>query len=208
MHGYREAGRIVRLQIQRQSLKHPLEPRPEAGRSPERYYDPQHIIEADELWVTDSVAAVALGEDYVLDVHAAAHPHSRNRGNGNVLSVGFTSHYDKMRERFGDRLTYGIAGENILVEASGTFELEDFPHGLAVETGDGELLVFDEVTVAAPCVEFSRFCLDDRYADPLSTRKALKFLDNGTRGFYAYIGSDLPATIRTGDTLLIRESQE
>ncbi|CAN5790559.1 hypothetical protein BH23CHL2_BH23CHL2_25940 [soil metagenome] len=137
MDGYKEIGRIVRLQIQRQSLKHLLEPRPEDHRSPERYYDPQHILAADELWVADSMAIAARGDDYVLDVHAAAHPHSRNRGNGNMLSIGFTSHYDKMRERFGDRMINGIAGENILVEASGIFDVEDFQQGLAIQTSPG-----------------------------------------------------------------------
>lgn len=204
MDGYREIGRIIRLQIQRQSLKHPLEPRPKDRRSPERYYDPQHILPSDELWVTDSVAAVAQGDDYVLDVHAAAHPHSRNRGNGNMLSVGFTSHYDKMRGRFGDRMNNGIAGENILVEASGVFEVEHFQRGLAIQTRDDQTIRFEEVTVAAPCVEFSRFCLGDLYADPRSTSEALRFLDNGTRGFYAYISSDLPAMIHTDDRLLVR----
>lgn len=204
LEGYREVGRIIQLQIQRQSLKHPLEPRPENRRSPERYYDPQHILASDELWVTDSIAAVAQGEDYVLDVHAAAHPHSRNRGNGNMLSIGFTSHYDKMRERFGGHMINGIAGENILVEASGVFEVEDFQRGLAIQTRDGQTIVFDEVAVAVPCVEFSRFCLGDRYADPRPTSEALRFLDNGTRGFYAYISSGLPAMIHPNDRLLVR----
>lgn len=201
---YREIGQIVRLQIQRQSLKHPLEPLPDERRFPERFYNPSHILAAEELWVADSVAAVAQGDAYVLDVHAAAHPHSRNRDNGNMLSIGFSSHYDKMRERFGEHLTNGIAGENILVETDDGFSIDDFQHGLAVQTSGGEILEFGEVSVAAPCVEFSRFCLGDRYADPKPTSEALRFLDGGTRGFYAYIASGLPVMLRTGDRLLVR----
>lgn len=200
---YREIGQIVRLQIQRQTLKHPLEPRPGNRRSPEQFYDPQHILTSDELWVADAVASVALGEDYVLDVHAGAHPHSRNRGNGNMLSVGFTSHYEKMRGRFGEHLTDGIAGENILVATAEGFSLADVEYGLAVRTAEGDLLEFADVAVAAPCVEFSRFCLGDRYADPQMTSEALRFLDAGTRGFYAYISDGLPAMLRTGDSLLV-----
>ncbi|MEZ4524132.1 MAG: hypothetical protein R3A46_21240 [Thermomicrobiales bacterium] len=203
LEGYQVIGRIIRLQIQRQTLKHPLEPKPGHDRSPEQFYDPQHILASEELWVADTVAAIQLGDDYVIDVHAAAHPRSRNRGNGNMLSIGFTSHYDKMRDRFDDHLTDGIAGENILVEASGILDVEDFAAGLAIQTAHGELVECNEVTIAAPCVEFSRFCLGDRYADPRATSDALRFLGNGTRGFYGYISSGLPAMIRTGDTLLV-----
>jgi len=202
---YREIGPIVRLQIQRQSLKQPLEARLGDRRSPERYYEPRHIVAGDELWVTDSVAATTVGEDYVLDVHAASHPYSRNRGNGNMLSIGFTSHYDKMRERFDGHLTNGIAGENILIKTNETFTVDDFRGGLIIVTEEAGVLEFNEVTVAAPCVEFSRFCLGDRYAEPHPTSEALRFLDTGTRGFYAYILSGLPMMIRTGDVLAVRE---
>ena len=205
MNSYREIGPIVRLQIQRQSLKQPLPPHPDGVRSPQRFYDPQHILAGDELWVADTVAAVALGDDYVLDVHAAAHPHSRNRGNGNMLSVGFTSHYDKMRDRFGDHLLDGIAGENVLVESSEEFSEDDLRGGIAIRTADGAMLTFSDVTIAAPCVEFSRFCVDDRYANPVPTSRALRFLDGGTRGFYAFISTGLPVMIRIGDTLLLRQ---
>jgi hypothetical protein len=204
LQSYREIGQIVRLQIQRQSLKQPLTTEPGGQHSPERYYEPRHILNSDQLWITDSVVSVAHDEDFVLDVHAAAHPYSRNRGNGNMLSIGFTTHYDKIRERFGDHLVDGIAGENILVEAQQTFSVDDFQQGLSIANSDGDLIAFSEVTVAAPCVEFSRFCLDDRYAEPLPTSAALRFLDNGTRGFYAYIAAGLPAMIRIGDRLLLR----
>ena len=202
---YREIGKVVRLQIQRQSLKQPLPPHPDGVRSPQRFYDPQHILAGKELWFTDAVAAIALEDDYVLDVHAAAHPHSRNRGNGNMLSVGFTSHYDKMRGRFGGHLADGIAGENILVEANEIFTVDDLQSGLIVVTEDTGVLAFDEIIVAAPCVEFSRFCVNDRYADPPPTSRALRFLDNGTRGFYAYVTNGLPSMIRTGDVVALRQ---
>ena len=204
MSDYREIGPIIRLQIQRQSLKRPLEPREGDARSPEQYYDPDPILAGDNLWVTDSVAAVERDGEVILDVHCASHPRSRNRGNGNMLSIGFTSHYDKMRAEFGDHLVNGIAGENILVETDEQFEVGDFAGGLLIRTCDGEELRFDEVIVATPCVEFSRFCLNNRYADPRITSTALRFLDNGTRGFYAFIAAGLPITLRTSDRLFVR----
>lgn len=202
---YREIGRIARLQIQRKTLKDPLAPQPGGGRSPERYYDPAPILSGEMLWVADSVVAVPRGEEVIMDVHAAAHPHSRNRGNGNMLSIGFISHYDAMRDRFGDHLTDGVAGENILVETDERFTVDDVRQGLAVVTTESGILEFGEVTVAAPCVEFSRFCLGDRYADPKVTSDALRFLDEGMRGFYAYVAGGLPAMLKTGDMLCLRQ---
>lgn len=205
MSDYREIGPIIRLQIQRQSLKRPLAPREGDDRSPEQYYDPAPILAGDNLWVTDSVAAVERGDEVILDVHCASHPRSRNRGNGNMLSIGFTSHYEKMRAEFGDHLVHGIAGENILIETREQFTVDDFTGGLLIRTADGCELRFDEVIIAAPCVEFSRFCLGDRYADPRTTSTALRFLDKGTRGFYAYIAAGIPITLRTGDRLFAKQ---
>jgi hypothetical protein len=204
MSGYREIGQIVRLQIQRQSLKRLLKRQPGARRSPEQFYDPAPILAGETLWVAHSVAALERDDEVILDVHCASHPRSRNRGAGNMLSIGFTAHYDKMRERFGAHLTDGIAGENILVESDGLIGLDDLVGGLVIERENGCRLAFNEVIVAAPCVEFSRFCLGERYADPQPTSEALRFLDGGTRGFYAFISDGLPAMLGTGDILHAR----
>ena len=203
MVGRRTIGKIVRLQIQSESLKRPLAPRPGEGHTPERYYDPSPIVPASRLWVTDSVAAVPLDGHYVLDVHAAAHPDTRNRGNGNMLSIGLSAHYENMRFQFGDHLIDGIAGENILVESGDKLTVDDFRGDVSIELQTGGCVRFDHVTIAAPCVEFSRFCLNDRFADPLPTSQALRFLDNGTRGFYGYMSSGLPAMIQIGDHLCV-----
>jgi hypothetical protein len=201
---YVEIGEIVRLQVQRESLKPELsdDERPELR--VRRYFDPKPIIAADALHVADDLVTVDGDPNPVVDVHCVSHPRSRNRGNGNMLSVGFTGHYDKMRDRFGEHLTDGIAGENILVNNRSTFAIEDLEAGLRIETGDGQVLDFLPVTVAAPCVEFSRFCLGDLTAPPLAVKETLQFLDGGTRAFYAYIASGLPVTLRTGDRLFRR----
>lgn len=202
---YVEIGEIVRLQIQRGSLKidMPDDERPELR--VRRYYDPTPILAADALHVANDLVTVDGNPDPIVDVHCASHPRSRNRGNGNMLSVGFTGHYDKMRDRFGEHLTDGIAGENILVNNRSVFSLDDLQSGLRIETSDGQVLDFQPVTVAAPCVEFSRFCLGDLTAPPLAVKETLQFLDHGTRAFYAYIATGLPVTLRTGDRLFRRQ---
>lgn len=201
---YVDIGEIVRLQMQQESLKVDIPDGERAESRVRRYYDPAPILAVNSLHVADGLVTVERGDNPVVDVHCVGHPRSRNRGNGNMLSVGFTGHYDKMRDRFGEHLTDGIAGENILVDARKIFSLDEVQSGLRIETSAGQVLDFDPVTIAAPCVEFSRFCLNDLAAPPLAVKDTLQFLDHGTRAFYAYIAAGLPVTLRTGDRLLRR----
>ena len=193
---YRELGQIVHLQIQQSSLKIDGEPR--------RYYSPDPIRQVETLHIANgSITGIVDGKE-TLDVHCAVHPQSRNRGNGNMLSVVFSGHYRIMQKEFGDHLVPGIAGENIRVDFDGRLNLEDVDRGLAIETADGSRIELGTVSVAHPCVEFSRFALDDLDASPQAVSRTLKFLDGGTRGFYGVVTSKLPATINVGDRLLVR----
>lgn len=195
MHDDREPiGRIVRLQVQAAHLKR--------GEQPSRWYDPAPITEVATLRLDEGgVTGIAIDGTAHHDVHHRDHPLSRNRGD-NGISVGFTGHYAAMRERFGDQLMHGIAGENILVECN-TVQTEPGPGGrLIIETGNG-LVRLEEVIAAPPCVEFVRFCLQwprDRKPDRTVT-EALQFLDDGMRGFYAAFAPDgsEAAEIRIGD---------
>jgi hypothetical protein len=195
----RVLGTIVRLQVQASSLK--------VGDAPRRY-DPSPLQVVHALTVTPGGVIGVTGEaDGLIDVHHQEHPRSKNSGGKNGISLGFTSHYDAMREEFGPHLSDGIAGENALIE------LADDPRLIAPEElaggvtfiGDGRSpLALERVIVAAPCVEFSRFALrfpNDRKPDATVT-EALRFLGSGMRGFYgAYEGE--PAVLRVGDRLAI-----
>lgn len=185
-------GRIVRLQVQESNLK--------VGESPRRWYDPApiHVVPTLTLNEHGVIGRAAMG-DTILDVHNTTHPASRNRANSNGISVGFTSHYGAMRARFGDHLVDGIAGENILVATERMFTAADVAAGLRIETGDGAMIALEQVIIAEPCVEFSRYALRYPHDAPSdrTVTDALNFLRKGTRGFYAtYRGA--PATIAVG----------
>lgn len=187
-------GRIVRLQVQTAHLKR--------GEPPRRWYDPAPITEVATLRLDDGGVS-GVGSDGSLhhDVHHRDHPISRHRGD-NGVSVGFTSHYRAMRARFGDHLPDGIAGENILVESDGQHTVEELGGALAIETREG-MARLEEVIVAAPCVEFTRFCLQwPRDARPDRTvTEALQFLDGGMRAFYARANraASIARELRVGD---------
>jgi hypothetical protein len=188
-----ELGRVVRLQVQTQSLKR--------GERPRRVYDPAPLREVARMRLTPRGAAglTARGET-VLDVHHVDHPASQSAP-GREVSFGFTSHYRQMRDRYGPHVATGCAGENILLESERTYSLEDFAGGLEfVRAGSGERVRLDEVSVAAPGVEFSRFSLSDPQASPQDLKPVLQFLDGGTRGYCFTPGSDF--ILSAGDLLV------
>jgi len=189
----RELGRIVRLQIQRSSLK--------TGEKPRRSYDPAPLLAVDRVAVgPDGVLGDADGA-WLVDVHHRAHPWTKNEDGVHGVSLGFTSHYALMRERFGDRITLGCAGENIIVETSGRIAVEDLDAGLALLAPDGrELARLEVLQVAHPCRPFTGWALGGTVeADVL--KEQLQFLDGGTRGYYCRgIGSGI---VSLGDRVVV-----
>lgn len=183
-------GEISRLQIQRQSLT--------IGTGPTRYFDPSALLAVDELFLTPGGAcAPAPDGSCLLDVHHAAHPFSRSRGE-NTLSIGFARHYDTMRARFGEAFAFGCAAENIIVAgAAPRIAPEDIAAGLAIETADG-LAALTRVMVAAPCMPFAKFALREPDASTEAIRSAIQFLDHGLRGYYCTFAGPKTATIRCG----------
>lgn len=173
----RDLGRIVRLQIQRSSLK--------TGDKPNRVYDPAPLLSVDQLAVgPDGALGHAPDGSWVVDVHHRAHPCTKNEDGAHGLSLGFTSHYDIMRDRFGGRITPGCAGENILVAAGRRFTFDDLAPGVVLLAADGqELARLELLQVAHPCRPFSGWALGTM-VDSDVLKETLQFLDDGTRGFY------------------------
>ena len=190
----REIGPIVRLQIQRGALK--------TGAKPDRTYSPAPILPVARLWVTpDGVLGSGPDNAWLVDVHHRDHPASRNEDGGHGVSVGFTSHYDRMRERFGERITPGCAGENLIAAAPGVLSYDDLSHGLAVRGPDGdERLRLRVLEVAAPCRPFSGWALG-RQVEPDVLKESLQFLNGGMRGFYCV--AEGTGEIALGDVLLV-----
>jgi hypothetical protein len=190
-------GEIVRVQVQQSTLKVPAE----AGAAHPVRYDPGPLIEVRALLLTSGGAVGVLDSgDQVIDVHHIEHPNSKNAERVNDLSLGFTTHYAAMRDRFGAHVEDGIAGENVLVASDRPFTLEDLLAGVVIETADGERVVLDRISVAEPCVPFTRFSLGLGPTESSGTpvTDGLRFLRDGRRGFYAtYDGTRV--TLRPGD---------
>ncbi|MCB9456183.1 MAG: hypothetical protein H6671_09365 [Anaerolineaceae bacterium] len=185
-------GTVKFVQVQRRPLK--------VGEKPNRRYDPDGLQVVDSLLVTqDGVIGLMAGGERLVDVHHTAHPHTRNRGD-NGISIGLTAYYEQMRIRFGNHMTDGIAGENIIIESDHTYTLADLGTYLIFENpATGAQIQLDVVEPAAPCVPFSQFAAG-RKLEGSDQKEVLQFLDNGVRGFLlaaAHGRSDF--TIQAGD---------
>lgn len=183
--------RIVRLQVQTDPVK--------VGRAPLRRYDPAVIESVPRIEVSpDGVIGLAERLGSVLDVHHVDHPHSRDRrGNAGVSLMG-TGDYVRLRARYGDRLSEGIAGETILLDAPDGFARRSMPDRITVLTAGGSIAL-TQLRVAEPCVEFSRYCLGEQPSAAVddAVRRALVDLDDGARGYRAV--ADGSGVIALGD---------
>ena len=165
-------GTVVRLQVQRSPLK--------LGERGARVYDPGPLLEVTAVDVGPR-GVVGITEDgSALDVHHADHPDTRNARLANGLSLLPRAHYTRLRQTYGPHLIDGMAGESLLFDTDGPWRIEDLAGELELETSDGGWLRLTDAVVAAPCVEFSRFCL----AGPGSVEAAISDLSDGVRGFY------------------------
>lgn len=157
------------------------------GKTPNGYlYDPTRLSPVDQLEITPKgIEATIQGGSHVLDIHHLDHP-DKEYDDDDLVCIGFTAHYDKMQEHFGEHMSYGIAGENIIIEYSEEVWPEHLTQRIGIENQNtGELAILEMESYASPCVEFSHFCIQNQYesVDPEEMKAVLKFLDNGRRGF-------------------------
>jgi hypothetical protein len=190
----REIGLIMRLQIQRSSLK--------TGEKPHRVYDPAPLLPVRQLAVTpDGSLGLASDRSWVIDVHHRAHPATKNDDGQHGISVGFSAHYAAMREHFGRRVTVGCAGENIIVDTPHRLTLDDLRAGLWVMTAEGrEVVRLAVLQVAHPCRPFTGWALGRR-VEPDVLKQHLQFLDDGMRGYYCV--AETSGIVSVGDRLVV-----
>ena len=192
----RTIGTVTRLQIQRGSLKR--------GEKPTRVYDPTPLVAVPALSVSPDGALGASPSDpdtWIVDVHHRAHPQTKNEDGLHGISLGFTSHYRAMREHFGDKLSVGCAGENIIANVEQRLTYEELAGGVAILAPDGtERVRLKVLQVAHPCRPFTGWALG-KMVEPDELKKHLQFLDNGMRGFYCQ--GEGTGTVSIGDSIAI-----
>jgi len=171
------------------------------------YYDASRRVEVESLRITThGIEAITPAGEHVLDIHHIDHP-DKAYSNDDLVCIGFTSHYEAMRARFGDHMVDGIAGENIIIEYKDEVWLEDLGQQIAIENPETRIrTLLDVVSFAAPCDEFSHFAANSQHERlPAEKLKViLQFLGNGRRGFLLGLSDNQePATVRSGDRVYV-----
>jgi len=196
---YHELGRVKLVQVQPSGL---------IIETPSGYfYDVSRRVEVASLKITSQgIEAVTPEGEHVLDIHHIDHP-DKAYDNDDLVSIGFTSHYQAMRDRFGEHMVDGTAGENIIIETAKEIWVDDLGAQVAFESAaTGHRTLLDVVSFAAPCDEFSHFAAnsqDERLpADQL--KAILQFLNHGRRGFLLLLNEDHDeAVVRAGDKVYV-----
>jgi hypothetical protein len=167
------------------------------------FYDVSRRVEVDSLQITSrGIEAISPDGIHMLDIHHLDHP-DKAYGDDDLISIGFTSHYEAMRARFGPHMVDGVAGENIIIDFDEEVWPEDLGSHIGIENSEtGEITLFDVVRFAAPCEEFSHF-VSQQQKNRLPSQKLkeiLQFLNNGRRGFLLVLreGQD-SASVQPGD---------
>ncbi|MDH3472038.1 MAG: hypothetical protein OEM94_12050 [Acidimicrobiia bacterium] len=183
-------GPVVRIQVQRRKIKIKGEG-----------YHPEWIANVDRAALVGGGMLGWDGDSWVMDVHHPLYPGGKGRAN-RAVSVGFTSHYQAMEERFG-ALADGIAGENLIVQTSRSYTPDDVAAGLVVRTAEGDIDLV-EPAVARPCPEFTSHLLGlGTVADKEAIADDIAFVDEGIRGYVAAVGSG-PMYLSIGDEVYRR----
>lgn len=185
----RRIGEIALLQVQRDSVK--LRDR----------YNPDPILQVQEASVDADGMLGWDGSAWVVDAHHMAWP---NPGPRRPLSIGFSSHYEKMRDGYRD-LPLGGAGENIVVATDQVFLLGDLGERIIIR-GEGREIEFQPLKVAKPCLQFTSYMLElSELGSHEELEEHLAFFDEGTRGFIITMGDDVaPNRLRVGDEVFVR----
>jgi len=191
-------GPIRLLQIQRERLVR--------GVRPERTYHVEPLITVESMVLSPQGPLAKIDGGWVVAVHHAAHPANPIPSLDRMLSIGFTSHYTAMADRFG-LATLGVAGENVIVDTGSIVTQEDLDGGLVIERPDGARIELKGAAAAEPCVPFTRFMLQDPEADLEIVKPNRDFLRRGMRGFVlGTAGLTESVEISLGDLVFARPS--
>ncbi len=177
-------------------------------RAPSGYfYDASRRVEVDQLTISSlGIEATTRAGEHVLDIHHLNHPH-KEYDDDDLICIGFTSHYEAMRSRFGAHLVDGIAGENIIIDCDREIWREDLSRQLVIEDANtGYRMRLELVSHADPCQEFSQFALGSPYENPPAKKMkaTLQFLGKGRRGFLLVMqDGQKTATVQPGDKVFV-----
>ena len=186
-----EIGQVVKLQVHRRRQRD------------EGVYRLDPLAEVSTLRLTPDGSIGFDGVSWVVDSHHRYHPEGATHRPGRALSIGFTSHYENIWNRF-TPIPLGAGGENLIVSSDEVVSEAELVGGIRIGTPPASIVVND-ARVAEPCVAFTRLVTGRAEASARELAEDREQLRNGIRGFVMPLdGIDLfdvvpgaPVAIRT-----------
>lgn len=171
------------------------------------FYDASRRVEVDRIQITSKgIEANTPKGEQVLDIHHINHP-DKAYDDDDLVCIGFTSHYEAMRERFGEHMVDGVAGENIIIEYDREVWINDLEQQIAIENVEtGHRVLLDVLSFAAPCNEFSHFAANSQHErlPAANLKTTLQFLNKGRRGFLLVLSpGQVSASVQPGDRVFV-----
>ncbi len=171
------------------------------------FYDVTRRVEVERLIINAlGIEAITPDGKHVLDIHHINHP-DKAYDDDDLVSIGFTSHYQAIRARFGEHMVDGSAGENIIIDYADEIWEQDLGRQIAIESAEtGHRALLDLVSFAPPCEEFSHFVAQSQHERlPAAELKSiLQFLNKGRRGFLLVLSEgQKEATVQSGDRVFV-----
>ena len=171
------------------------------------FYDVTRRVEVERLIINAlGIEAITPDGKHVLDIHHINHP-DKAYDDDDLVSIGFTSHYQAIRARFGEHMVDGSAGENIIIDNADEIWEQDLGRQIAIESAEtGHRALLDLVSFAPPCEEFSHFVAQSQHERlPAAELKSiLQFLNKGRRGFLLVLSEgQKEATVQSGDRVFV-----
>ena len=165
-------------------------------------YETDALVECDRLRLTPGGVYGFFEGAWIVDRHHRHHPDAKYWHADEVLSFGFSSHYEVMWDMF-RRTALGRGGENVIVDAQQMMTQDAIAGGLRIEATHGAIELRSP-QIAEPCVEFTRYMTNRPDADAGELKPWREKLRSGVRGFVVGVDHQEPFDISLGDRLLAR----
>lgn len=164
-----EVGQIVKLQVHRRRQRHGTE------------YRLDSLAEVSAMRLTADGPIGFDGVSWVVDSHHRHHPEGATHGPGRALSIGFTSHYQNIWNRF-TPIPLGAGGENLIVSSDEVVSQAELDGGIRIGTPLASVRISD-AKAAEPCVPFTRLVTGRAEASARELAGDRERLRHGIRGF-------------------------
>ena len=112
--------------------------RPQGRPRPARLRPAPLLAVEEAILSVQGIIGVTHDGQRITDAHHSEHPRLKKQQWRQQHFHRFSVCYQDMRDKFGDHMTDGVAGENILIESECTFSIDDLIGGFVIHSASDQ----------------------------------------------------------------------